>query len=385
MDAPGRLSTLRKLLASAFFLDAGFFLLVAAVPYKVLSLGGGALELGVTPTVSSVFYITLTHLAGRGSDRWGRYRMARYGALAMILFGALAYAAPHWARLLLVMPLLGLGAALYWPAIQAGVGDLSRGPRELERHTGRFNLAWSLGKSLGFLAAGLLLARYDFHATFLTAIGLIALSIFGLPRREVEDAEEPAEEPSAAEITDARRQAFRRMAWMANALAFGAGAILTNFLPQIFEQRGWPESRFGLLLGLLYTLQTLVFLLLSGKVRFTYSLRRLLAPQILAAGALLAMPLLPGYWPLLALMPLLGLSFGVCYSASIYYSLDTDSGRGRNAGVHESLIGTGILLFPLLGGLLARLSGDTLLTLYMAGGVMLAGVIVQWIWWRRSA
>ena len=277
MNAPDRLSLLRRLFASAFFLDAGFFLLVAAIPYKVLSLGGGVLELGVTPTVSTVFYVVLTHLSGRASDRWGRFRMARYGALALILFGALAYASPHWARLLLCMPLMGLGAALYWPTIQAGVGDLSRGGRELERNTGRFNLAWSLGKSLGYLAAGLLLARYDFHATFLTAIGLIALSIFGLPRGEVESGCEE-DEPPAAEITDARRLAFRRMAWLANTLAFGAGAILTNFLPRIFEDRGWPESRFGLMLGGLYALQTGVFLLLSGRVRFTYSLGRLLAP-----------------------------------------------------------------------------------------------------------
>jgi len=77
MNEIPRQSLLRKLFTSAFFMDAGFFLLVAAIPYKVLALGGGSLELGLTPTVSSLFYIVLTQLAGRGSDRWGRYRMAR--------------------------------------------------------------------------------------------------------------------------------------------------------------------------------------------------------------------------------------------------------------------------------------------------------------------
>jgi len=399
---------LRRLFSSAFFMDAGFFLVLAAIPYKVLSLGGGPVMLGLVPAVSSLSYIFLTLATGRLSDHIGRYRLTRYGNLAFVAFSALAFQAPTLPRFLLVMPLLGLGASLYWPVIQAAVGDLSGGRKTLERNIGRFNVSWSAGKTLGYIAGGMLLAHYDFRSTFLAGIGFAALSFFALPREEnlpdelrhahrndaaesraqdnrvLPDDRAPFDEEEAPAPSPAERATFRRMAWLANAAAFGAGGVLNHQLPKWFQSAAWDEDLFGLFLGGTFFFQTLVLLLLAGRVRFTYSLRRLLLPQVLAGAALLAIPALPSFVLLLALAPLLGASFGVCYAASIFYSLHTDVGKGRNTGIHESLIGAGIFLLPLLGGFAARFSGRLGAPYLLAGTAVLIAAALQYVWWRRG-
>jgi len=407
---------LRRLTAAAFFMNAGTFLVLAAIPYKVLHLGGGPVWLGVVPAVSSGTYVIVTQLTGRWSDRVGRYRMTRYGSLAFVAFASLTFAAPDLPRFLLVMPLLGLGMGLFWPVMQAAVGDLSASPRRLAANIGGFNVSWSLGKSLGYFAGGLALARYDFRSTFLAGIGLVALAFLAQPREDdargvsdgtaapdgagAEAAPEaagvrlaaahtadaaaaggaPGDEPDVPEAT---RRVFRRMGWVANLAAYGTGAVLNHQMPAWFESAGWGEDRFGLFLGIVFLVQTATFLLLSGPVRFAYSARRLVAPQLVAAAALLLMPLAPGWGTVLLAAPLLGVSFGVCYAASIFASLHADSGRGRNAGTHESLLGLGILLMPLLGGVGARATGWLGAPYALAAVVTLAAVGAQLAWRRR--
>ncbi|MCP4547559.1 MAG: MFS transporter [bacterium] len=388
---------LGRLFRAALFKDAGFFLILGALPYKIMDLGGDSVALGVVPAVSTLAYIILTHFTGRLSDRMDRFRMIRYGLLAIILFSALAFKAASIASLMLMMPVLALGAALFWPAIQALTGSFSNSDRDLARNIGRLNVYWSIGKSLGFLVCGLLLAHYGFRNTFLAGIGLTALAFFSLPRdtfryTDIDEAEipvaldEPVEEVAGdtepAVPGDVRRR-FRQMAWLANFATYGAVAVLSYQLPEWFESLGWSSIRFGLFLAVIFIGQTLAFVLLSERVRFAYSAKRLIMPQFATALALLALPFIHNYLLLMLLVPLLGGCVGVCYTASIYYSLHTDEDQGRNAGIHEALLGLGAFLLPLLGGIAVRMSGQLAAPYILAGVTVLIAATVQLYWSRQ--
>ncbi len=383
----GNAALLRRMMVSAFFMDAGFFLVLAAIPYRVLALGGGPVALGLAPAVSSLTYIVATRLAGRWSDSSGRFGMILWGTIAYAAFALLAGGVARLPLLLLAMPLLGIGNALYWPTVQAAVGDLA-GPGGLAREIGRFNVAWSAGKTVGYLAGGLLLAAAGFRAAFLTGAGLVALAFVALlgagsPERTGEG---PAGAvPSGSPVPERTRRAFLRMGWWANFAAYGAGGVLGHQLPKWFDAVGWRETRFGLFLAAVFLGQTVAFALLAGRVRFTYSVRRLLLPQAAAAVALAALPLAGGYGLLLAGAPLLGATFGVCYAASIFYSLDTVRGKGRNAGIHESLVGAGNFAVPLLGGATVRWTGSLAAPYLVAALVMAAALLAQGLLARRLA
>jgi MFS family permease len=81
---------------------------------------------------------------------------------------------------------------------------------------------------------------------------------------------------------------------------------------------------------------------------------------------------------------LFGIGLGTCYHSSIYHSLHAGTSRGRNAGVHESLIGLGAMLIPFLGGWLAQSTG--LLTApYMVAGAMVGiALLAQEVAFRRG-
>ena len=50
---------------------------------------------------------------------------------------------------------------------------------------------------------------------------------------------------------------------------------------------------------------------------------------------------------------LIGVSAAFTYFSSLYYGLDRHADKGNKSGWHEGILGLGILLGPLLGGILA--------------------------------
>ncbi len=382
-SAPSRV--LRGYYASAAAMDGGFFLIMTAMPFKVLALGGGALELGLVPAIGAIAYVVCAPLAGHWSDRAGRTRLCLAGGLTLIACAVLAYRATTVPALLALQLMMGLGKALYWPVVQSTLGDLTPAADRI-RVLNRFNVAWSAGKTLGFLLGGLLLDRFGFRAVFLTGAAWVALAFVALPRGRVmavPDVASPDGLPAArATATAARLRALRRQGWIANLAAYGVLGILTHHLPQWFASMNWSEARYGVFLASIFVAQTLVFLLLTGPLRFPHAPSRLWIPQLAALAVVGAIPALKVFPALLLAVPVLGLSCGVAYAASLHFSLESAEARGRFAGIHEAVIGAGGFLPPLLAGLAVHASGWLGAPYVLAAGLLAAAIVAQILVWR---
>lgn len=380
---------LRGYYASAAAMDGGFFLIMTAMPFKVLALGGGAWELGLVPAIGAIAYVICAPLAGHWSDRVGRTRLCLGGGLTLIAGAVLAYRAATVEALLGMQLLMGLGKAMYWPVVQSMLGDLTA-PADRVKVLGRFNVAWSGGKTLGFLLGGLLLARFGFKTVFVTGAAWVALAVLALPRGrqtpvDVVAAGAGGPVPAAAEA--ARLRALRHQAWLANLAAYGVIGILTHHLPQWFASLGWGEARYGVFLSSIFVAQTLVFLLLTGPLRFPHAPSRLWLPQLAALAVVAAVPAVTAFPVLLALVPVLGLSCGLAYAASLQFSLESAAARGRFAGIHEAVIGAGGFLPPVLAGLAVRASGWLGAPYVLAAGLLAGAIVAQilvWETWRRA-
>lgn len=383
----------RRFARSAAAMDGGFFLIMVAMPFKVLDLGGGALDLGLAAAIGSVAYIISAPLAGRLSDRLNRLLLCLSGGLLLIACAVLAWLTARLDSLLALQLLMGLGKALYWPAVQASLGDLSPAWQRVGV-LGRFNVAWSSGKTMGFLLGGVLLGCCGYAAVFLTGAVTVAAAFVLLPAdRQVKQARREAASLFAGqEAVDQDERAAQRlrtyltMAWLANAAAYGAFGILHYHLPQWFTHRGWDPGRYGWFLGAILASQTAVFLLLASRVRLIWSVRRLWLPQIGGLAAVCLIPVPREFYLLLGIAPLIGLACGVSYAASIFYSLEAAAARGRNAGIHEGLIGAGGFLPPLVAGLLIRFGLGLATPYVLAGALLLLALGLQiGLYRRRSA
>ena len=65
--APALPRALRGFFLSAAAMDGGFFLIMTAMPFKVLDLGGGALELGLVPAIAAVIYVVAAPISSRAN------------------------------------------------------------------------------------------------------------------------------------------------------------------------------------------------------------------------------------------------------------------------------------------------------------------------------
>jgi hypothetical protein len=168
-----------------------------------------------------------------------------------------------------------------------------------------------------------------------------------------------------------------------NATAYGVGSILNAHYPQWLERTGRNEALFGTYLGLVFGAQTLMFLLLTRFPGWKYRPAPLVAGQLAVAAVVLALPTLASPAAILLTAPVLGAGLGTAYFASLVYSVESPVHRGRNAGVHEALLGLGSMGLPFLGGLAASASGR-LEAPYVLGGGVGAAVALLSVWLLRA-
>lgn len=340
-----------RLALTAFCCDLALYLVMTALPFRILAMGGASWQLGLIPALYAAPYALLALAAGRFSDRSPRHRLIRLGATIAALGAAWLGLTQNATTLFLSIPILSVGLALVWPSVQAAFSELARG-QQLSRAVGLYNLSWSSGKGLGFLLGGLLMdgiGAGGVHALAAASLGVAALAVPKLerPGRHVVESEDGTTRNAKTQ------QAFRRSAWIANGAAFGLGATLNHHLPQLFVSTGFSPSFFGLFLGLIFLTQTLSFALLSRSVAWHYA--RLPLGIALTVAAILALLLtrLDQAAAILACAPLLGAALGFCYQSSLYYSLHAPLDRGKQAGVHEASLGIASAAIPFLGGVVA--------------------------------
>jgi MFS family permease len=360
------------------------YLAMTGVPYLALRLGAGPLALGILPVARALPYSLSTIWAGGRTEGRERLRWARWTlVVAAVAVGALTLVG----KVGLIYPLLvlnGLGMAFFWPALQANLADLARGGGV--GTLGWFNAAWSSGKTLGFLLGGLLLAGFGFTGIFGAAAGaflIVAALVTGVPRRgrtapsPVIATEAPPPPPSPE--GEARLARFRRAAWLGNAAGYGMGTVLNVHYPNWLEASGRGATLFGTYLGLVFAAQTVTFLLLTRFTGWRHRAAPLLLAQAPLVGVMIVLPRLTGAPAILATAPLVGAGLGMAYFSSLFYSVESPRERGRNAGIHEALLGAGSVLLPVMGGWAATVSGSLdapyVVSAAAGGGVMAA----QWV------
>jgi len=341
--------SLSKIHLAGFAVDYALYVAFVAVPFKAISLGATPLHLGTLPAVSSGFYVASALSFGKLSDRVSRLSLGRLGCGIFALGCVLLRLCPSIYWMMAAMPLLGIGLGMFWPPIQAAIADGS-GADTLERNLGTFNVWWSLGKGLAFLTGAFLVNWKGFPVAFYLSAAMASGMTLGLPRgRKVAPGGPRTVVSSQRE--DAR--SFLLMGWTGNALAFGIASTLNHHLPKLLKETGYGERRFGVILGAVFAVQSLSFLFLRANARWKYKKELFYATELAMGLSIWLLARTETISAVLFLGGLLGIGLGLMYYSSIFYSLHTDVGRGRNTGIHEAILGAGNLLVPFLGGLMA--------------------------------
>jgi hypothetical protein len=260
------------------------------------------------------------------------------------------------------MAVYSASTAFTWPAFEAAIAR-APGRVPLARRTGLYNVVWSFLGAAGFFAAGALFALdpdavfwgpLAAHTLELLGLALLATAFIGAQRQS------PAVHPGTAERwreggDPEARARYLRSAWIANGLNYFFFGAFTALAPTLGARLGLgPKLAIWLVSTYLFS-RSAAFLLLWLWTAWEHRTPWLAAALLLPPAAFVALFLAPAPPAAIGALAVLGALSGLAYAASLRASLERAGREGEGGGLHEWVIGIGILLGPLAGAAGTRL------------------------------
>jgi MFS family permease len=319
-----------------------------AISRRAAELHETSTELGLLGATWIGVYAAFALVTGRISDRVGRRRMAVTGCvIAAIMSGACALTT-NVMLLLVLSGMFGVGLSCFWPSIIAWLGEGSSGAK-LARRLTNFSVAWNIGLLLGFAYTGALFQRGTRLPFYVSAAAIVLIAALLLvPARADTDSDRLPLNAPLPEVPKGR--GFRKTAWMANfAVNFATGGVGALF-PQLATTLGIsPEVHSGLnalgrgaALAAFVALQLLVF--------WRTRLWPLWVAQLMCAAGILWIGVANATWMFAVAWIVCGAVSGYTYQASIFFTLEEISEKGKGSGFHEAIVGSGMFFGPLFAG-----------------------------------
>ena len=360
-----------------FGMDVVFSIYYLAAPLLLIDLKANPVELGLVGTLAALVHMSMAHLMGGLSDRLGRRRLI---IAAPVIFSVSCLLMTQVREIWVILALSlvnGFCLSIYWPSLQAWIADRQTGTG-LARDIGSFNMSWTAATLAGPMLSGALYSLYT-GLPFLVAAG-IALLLFLLVFTTVRDNGRSSSERTEPVDTETRnwQRSFLHAAWVAN---FASWFIMGNAryqFPKLARELSLPPHLIGLVLGFLGFALFSGFFLLRKTDRWHFTRRFLFGGQMLALAGLSLIIVSDEAVLFAAAFVMIGLTCSLTYYSSLYYSVHLLKKKGRGSGLHESILGGGAVLGPILGGVAAQYAGLRapyllcIVVLVMAFGVELA-------------
>jgi len=351
---------MKRFYLSAFLGDLALGAVLLSIPLLLIfKFDSSSLTLGFFGAVGSLAYSTGVIRIGMLTDRIDRKSVIISGCLVFVaVYAVLPFVPSKWP----ILALYALGAfsmSMFWPTLQSW---LSQGldKKGLVNSLMYFNIFWSLGITLGFLAAGFLFA-FAFWAPFVFGIILMAANIWFLRHQPVVSEYSEGAARAAFLRTEKERPPeapkFLYIAWTANFMSWYIIGTARNIFPKLAAEIGFESGFIGFLIFLMMFAQTAAFFVLGKTHAWHYRFWPVLLCQAVSMAGLFMIFSFSTAPALMAAMVMLGVSSGMTYFSSIFYSLFGFLDKGRRSGIHEAFVGIGAFLGPLTGGLAAHFVG----------------------------
>lgn len=353
--------------------------------YRVLDLGGGADDIGLTIAAGSLAPLLVVFSAGRAVDRWHPAWVLGGGIGALGAGLAVLAASDRIAWLLVGSMVLGLGHLLAMLSSQSFVPRFA-GDEDLDRGFAGLTLAASVGQSLGLPLVGLFdqLTPDSLDPTRVGLVVVAVLSLIAVPSavqlfrgRGQEPARPGGSDPEQHHSPTPMHALLTRRgmpAAMLSSLAVLASLdLLTGYLPLLGEERGWSASTVSLLLTVRAIASLVSRWLLGRLLAVTARNVLLLSATGFSAAAMAVVPLVDALPVQFAAMAVTGFFWGIGQPLTMSWVVMLAPQRDRGAALSLRLAGNrlGQVLVPLAVGAVSAQAGVA--AVFWCTGAMLAG------------
>jgi MFS transporter, DHA1 family, multidrug resistance protein len=343
------MSQLHILYLGSLLMDMSVAGVTFAISRRAAELGATSTELGWLGAVWIGVYGALALVMGRVSDRIGRRKLAVIGCLIASSMTLLCSFTTRVPPLLVFSGVLGSGIACYWPSIIAWLGEGLSGSALAGRLT-TFGVAWNIGLLLGYGLTGVIY-RHSPQLAFYASAGaiLIIAGLLLLPAHTDAKNDRSMLDASSRSTIPAGR-GFRKTAWLALfATNFALNGTAALF-PQLATHLGISADVHGALLAVGRGAALAAFVALQLVTFWRTRLWPLWVAQACCAMSIVWIGLANATWMFATAWVIGGAVSGYTYQASIYFTLEEMSEKGKGSGFHEAMVGSGMFFGPLLAG-----------------------------------
>jgi MFS family permease len=319
--------------------------------YLRRTFGFGEVENLLTAALGGFVYIIAAWQGGKLAQRYGCIRMLYVGCGGIILSLTLGMLLTAPTAQVLVYCLWTVGICFIWPALEALVSE--RAGAQLAKMVGIYNVTWAAGSAIGYFTGGILIEKLGMASLFWLPLGLtvVELAILHCAARclKNEHRRECHEEPLIPSVCEVDAKRFLRMALIANPFSYVAINTVIPLIPSIAEKLSLSTGMAGIVCSLWMFARLAAFAAFWQWTGWHYRFRWLAGSFLLMIVCFFGFLLSRSIGLLMAAQVGFGLSIGLIYYSSLYYSMNVTENHGSNAGLHEAMIGAGLFFGPACG------------------------------------
>ncbi len=308
-------------------------------------------------------YMCGSFWGGKFAQRFGYFTSLKLGFGLMCASLALGSQAGTALGQVVVMAGTVLGMCFTWPALEALISE-EESPVGLQRMVGMYNVVWAGTGSVSFFIGGTLLDKLSLRSMFyvpacfqFAQFGFTFLLEWMVKRRKLVAAGlgetiTAAEPQTPLELNPrpiAKARMFLRMAWVANPFAYVAIQTLIAIMPGLAQRLGLTNMLAGFCCSVWCFARFGAFLAFRHWPGWHYRFRWLVTAYSALIVAFTLILLIPSLPVLVLSQIVFGVSVGLIYYSSLFYSMDTSDTKGEHGGLHEAVIGLGNLAGPAVG------------------------------------
>jgi len=334
-------------------------------------------------------------LGGRVGQRAGYFKALGIGFTTMIL--ALSIGAFLRSELghLAVMLTAAAGMCFTWPNLEAMAAEKET-PARLQRNLGIYNLIWSGGNFVAYFTGGAMLEHWGGRSIFWVPVAMhVAQFIYlGWLQRKTGEALQPAgpglEATQHLSTAKERKRSpvppatFMKMAWVANPFSYVAINTAVPLIPFLAGRLQLTPTATGIVCSLWFLARTIAFGVLWKWDGWHYRYRYLSLAYLGMALGFGGIVLASSVAMLVGAQVIFGISLGLIYYSSLFYSMDVGETKGEHGGLHEGAIGAGIFAGPAVAALALHFFPEDANAGIKAVGILLAAgfAALNWLRWR---
>jgi len=330
-----------------------------------------------TAALGGFVYIIASWQGGRLAQRHGALKLLSIGACIVIVSMVIGLMFSEPVEQISVYCFWTVGICLMWPALEILVSEGAGS--SLPKMVGIYNVTWALGGSISYFTAGMLIEKFGMASLFWIPLGLtiiqLALMPFAAGWLKQENAFESDGKPLAPESCNVETGEFIKMAWIANPFSYVAINTVIPLIPSIAERLSLSTGMAGIVCSVWMFARLTAFASFWQWTGWHYHFQWLAGSFFIMIVSFFGILMAQSVGFLLIAQIGFGLSIGLIYYSSLYYSMNVMENQGVNAGVHEAMIGAGQFIGPAVGAAaLYLLPAATGIGAWSVGGLLCMGL-----------